>query len=183
MVGVARAAVAGNPEAVEELLRQLSPDVVRTVRLIVGSGSGAAEDAAQDALMDVVRGIRGLRDPGAVRAWALRVATLRAYKVARRERVLSLRRAPAVVPELAVHQPDSQAAALKHAFDRLPPRMRAVGVLRLYAGLSEEEAATALGCSQGAVKSQLHEARRRLAVALASQGITPATRPSEGAAH
>ena len=149
--------------------------MVRTVRLIVGSGSPAAEDAAQDALLDIARGIRGLRDPAAVRGWAFRVATLRAYKAARRERVLFMRRAPAITEELAIHQSDSSAAAIKDAFDRLPPRMRAVGVLRLYAGLSEEEAAQALGCTVGAVKSQLHEARTRLAQTLESQGVRPVT--------
>src|SRR6185312_6433960 len=119
--------------------------------LIVGAGSAAAEDAAQDALLDIARGIHTLRDPDAVRVWALRVATLRAYKVARRERLLSLRRAPAMTEELAAHVSDSHAAALKDAFDRLPTRMRAVAVLRLYAGLSEQEAALTLGCSVGAV--------------------------------
>jgi DNA-directed RNA polymerase specialized sigma24 family protein len=61
--------------------------------------------------------------------------------------------------------------------------MRAVAVLRLYAGLSEDDAAHALGCSVGAVKSQLHEARRRLARTLTSQGVVPMIRPAdEGAA-
>ena len=175
LAGIGRAAAAGDPAAVDLLLRELSGDVVRTVRLIVGSGSSAAEDAAQDALLDIARGIGGLRDPNAVRIWALRVATLRAYKVARRERLLALRRAPAVTDELAIRPRDSHAVALKDAFDRLPPRMRAVAVLRLYAGLSEDDAAYTLGCSVGAVKSQLHEARRRLARTLESQGVTPVT--------
>ena len=183
LAGIARAASAGEKGAAERLLHELSGDVVRTVRLIVGSGSAAAEDAAQDALLDIARGIHGLRDPEAVRIWALRVATLRAYKVARRERLLSLRRAPAITEELATHPPDSHAIALKDAFDRLPPRMRAVAVLRLYAGLSEQEAASALGCSVGAVKSQLHEGRRRLARTLASNGVMPVTSPADGIAH
>ena len=183
LAGIGRAATAGDPAAVDRLLRALSADVVRTVRLIVGSGSSAAEDAAQDALLDIARGIGGLRDPEAVRIWALRVATLRAYKVARRERLLALRRAPAVTDELASPPRDSHAVALKDAFDRLPPRMRAVAVLRLYTGLSEEDAAGALGCSVGAIKSQLHEARRRLARTLASQGVTPVTGEVYGCAQ
>ena len=175
LVDVGRAAAAGDPAAVDLLLRELSADVVRTTRLIVGSGSCAAEDAAQDALLDIARGIGSLRDPEAVRVWALRVATLRAYKVARRERLLALRRAPDITEELAMRPRDSHAAALKDAFDRLPSRMRAVAVLRLYAGLSEDDAACALGCSVGAVKSQLHEARRRLARTLTSHGVMPVT--------
>ena len=143
---------------------------------------GAAEDAAQDALLDIARGIGGLRNPDVVRIWALRVATLRAYKVARRERLLALRRAPAVTDELAIRPRDSHAVALKDAFDRLPPRMRAVAVLRLYAGLSEEDAAYTLGCSVGAIKSQLHEARRRLARTLTSQGVVPVTQQAHRAA-
>ena len=149
--------------------------MVRTVRLIVGSGSPAAEDAAQDALLDIARGIRGLRDPEAVRGWAFRVATLRAYKAARRERVLFLHRSPAITEELAIHQPDSEAATLKDAFDRLPPRMRAVGVLRLYAGLLRG------GIRQGA---RLHRGRGQVTAARgAGAARAHARKPGRPAGH
>jgi hypothetical protein len=78
IVDLARRASAGETAAADELLRELEPLVVRTVRLVVGSGPWTAEDAAQDALLDIDRGIHSLRDPRAVRAWALRVATQRA---------------------------------------------------------------------------------------------------------
>ena len=52
---------------------------------------------------------------------------------------------------------------------------RAIAVLRLYNGLSEEETAATLGCSVGAVKSQLNEARRRLADMLTADGLRPST--------
>ena len=91
---LAQRAMDGDPAALDELLRELQPLVVRTARLIVGSGSWAAEDAAQEALLDIARGVEDLREPHAIRSWALRVATTRALKVARRERLLSLRRVP-----------------------------------------------------------------------------------------
>lgn len=156
--------------------------VVRTVRLVVGSGSWAAEDAAQDALLDIDRGIHSLRDPQSVKAWALRVATQRAIKVSRRERVLSLRQAPNLDPELVSESGQTaigRSAAIKAAFDLLSPRLRATAVLRLHVGLSEEETAEVLGCSVGAVKSNLHDARRRLAGALRERGFEPATMPKE----
>jgi RNA polymerase sigma factor (sigma-70 family) len=174
LVLLARRAVAGDPASLEELLRRLEPLVVRTVRLIVGSGSWAAEDAAQEALLDVVHGIERLRAPEAAKAWALRVATTRALKVARRERALSLRRRTLVDAELAVPPADDRSAALKEAFDRLPPRLRATAVLRLYVGLSEAETAETMGCSAGTVKSNLHDARKRLADAIAGAGFAPA---------
>ena len=40
----------------------------------------------------------------------------------------------------------------------LPPRQRAVIVLRYYEDLSEHQIADVLGCSTGSVKSQAHDA-------------------------
>lgn len=53
----------------------------------------------------------------------------------------------------------------------LPPRQRAVIVLRFYEDLSEQEIAEALGCSRGNVKSTAHHALKALRAALGS-GIT-----------
>ena len=182
IVDLARRASAGETAAAHELLRELEPVVVRTVRLVVGSGSWTAEDAAQEALLDIARGVHSLRDPRAVRAWALRVAAQRALKVSRRERLVSLRRAPNLDPDLLAEsgEPETgRSAAIKAAFDLLPPRLRATAVLRLHAGLSEEETAEVLGCSVGTVKSNLHDARRRLARALRERGFEPTTVPKE----
>lgn len=165
---------AGDSAALDELLAELRPLVVRTARLVVGSGSWAAEDAAQDALLDMSRGIGKLRDPAAVRTWALRIATRSALKTARRERILRGRNSHALEELVAPTAGDDRVVALKQAFDRLPPRLRATAVLRLQAGLSEAETADVLGCSVGAVKSNLHDARRRLTEMLTAAGYAPA---------
>ena len=172
MVSLASRACGGDAAALNELLAELRPQVVRTARLIVGSGSWAAEDAAQEALLDISRGIGRLRDPTAVQTWALRVAVRRAFKVARRERLRRVWNGP----RIEEHQPvlrEGREAALKQAFDSLPPRLRATAVLRLQAGLSENETADALGCSVGAVKSNLHDARKRLTHELTDAGYAP----------
>jgi len=52
--------------------------------------------------------------------------------------------------DAAVAERDRMWAAVR----ALPPRQRAVIVLRYYEDLSEEQIATALGCSRGTVKSQ-----------------------------
>src|SRR3954454_2809480 len=87
-VSLASRACAGDAAALDELLAELRPLVVRTARLVVGSGLGAAEDAAQEALLDISRGIGRLRDPTVVRTWALRDAVRRVIQVERRERRL-----------------------------------------------------------------------------------------------
>jgi RNA polymerase sigma-70 factor (sigma-E family) len=63
---------------------------------------------------------------------------------------------------------------------RLPPRQRAVTVLRYYEDLSEAQIAETLGMALGTVKSHAHAASRRLAEALSER---PATRafPAEEA--
>jgi RNA polymerase sigma factor (sigma-70 family) len=172
-VSLATRANGGDPAALNELLAELRPLVVQTARLIVGSGSWAAEDAAQEALLDISRDIGRLRDPAAVRTWALTIATHRALKVARRERLLRVGSTPRVEELQASAPSEGRETALKHAFDRLPPRLRTTAVLRLQAGLSEEETADALGCSVGAVKSNLHDARKRLTQWLTEAGYAP----------
>lgn len=179
LAGLARLAIEGDDESRELLLRELQPLIVRTVRLIVGSGSWAAEDAAQEALLDVARGLDGLRDPEATRAWALRVATTRALKIASRERLVALRRATLTEVEVVPEPSSERSTAVKDAFDRLPPGLRATAVLRLHVGLSERETATVLSCSIGTVKSNLHDARRRLAASLVERGFAPVVARAE----
>jgi len=161
---LARRAAGGEEAARAELVRELQPLVVRTARLIVGSGSGAAEDAAQDALVDLLRGLGSLRDPQAITAWACRIATRRALRVARRERLLGPL-ADARISGVSLPH-DAEFLTLHEAFYALPRRMRAVAVLRLHFGFSEQEVASIVGCAVGTVKSQLSQARARLAAAL-----------------
>jgi RNA polymerase sigma factor (sigma-70 family) len=180
MVLLARRACGGDAAALDELLAELRPVVVRTARLVVGSGSWAAEDAAQEALLDISRGISRLRDPAAVRTWALRVAIRRALKVARRERLLRARNGSGVEGLEERAPGEGREVALKQAFDSLPPRLRGTAVLRLLAGLTEDETADALGCSVGAVKSNLHDARKRLTRLLSDAGYAPTVEQRKG---
>ncbi len=53
----------------------------------------------------------------------------------------------------------------------LPPRQRAVIVLRYFEDLSEEQIAETLGCSRGNVKSTAHRALKALRAALGSDGL------------
>ena len=181
LAALARRAIDGEEAAVRELIEELEPIVVRTTRLVVGSGSWIAEDAAQEALVDITKSIADLRSPESILPWALRVATTRAIKVSRRERLLSLRRSPAADLELVDERPseplDERRRALISAFTRLSPRLRATAVLRLYLGLNESEAADILGCPRETVRANLHRARAKLTSTLADSGFAPATAP------
>jgi len=54
----------------------------------------------------------------------------------------------------------------------LPPRQRAVIVLRYYEDLTERQIADTLGCSPGNVKSQASDALRSLRVGLGTEAVT-----------
>ncbi|PPK92699.1 RNA polymerase sigma factor (sigma-70 family) [Kineococcus xinjiangensis] len=70
---------------------------------------------------------------------------------------------------------------LDEALAALPPRQRAVILLRYVEGLSVAEVADALSCSEGTVKSQAHDAKAKLKARLGPDyGPTPPTPISLG---
>jgi RNA polymerase sigma factor (sigma-70 family) len=68
-----------------------------------------------------------------------------------------------------VPYPVEERDELVRALHRLPPRMRAVLVLRYWEDLPEAEVARVLGCSAGSVKSQASRGLRRLRAVLAEE--------------
>jgi len=69
------------------------------------------------------------------------------------------------------------------ALATLPPRSRAVVILRYWADLNVEQAAAVLGCSPGTVKSQTARALSRLRDTLGSDWATEETDEARGARH
>ncbi|MEP7055009.1 MAG: SigE family RNA polymerase sigma factor [Actinomycetota bacterium] len=124
----------------------------------------AAEDVVQTALARTAVAWRGVRDKESPEAYVRR-AIVRTQLNAWRAR--RWRETPyADVPDRAAY--DDEAArsddrdAMWSALRTLPPRQRAVLVLRYYEGLSETEIAATLGCAAGTVKSQAAKGLARL---------------------
>ncbi len=127
--------------------------LVRMAYLLTGD-RGHAEDLVQAALEKTHRKWGRVSQMEAPVAYARRAMVNTATSWRRRRRVsevpLLISDGPAADPYGPVDQRHQVVTALR----TLPPRMRAVLVLRYFADLSETEAAEALGCSVGTVKSQ-----------------------------
>jgi RNA polymerase sigma-70 factor (sigma-E family) len=150
-------------DAFEQFFRAAWPRLFRTAYVIAGDHQ-AAEDAVQVAMVRVCARWSRVRSMASPEAYARRIAV---------NECLGRRRVPAVrretptdlsgseLRELVTPAPDDP-PDLWNAVRELPPRQRAVIVLRYYEGLSESEIAEALGCRPGTVKSQASAALARL---------------------
>jgi RNA polymerase sigma-70 factor (ECF subfamily) len=149
-----QAAQQGDLIAMGALLDTLVPWVGRLCGSIA---LDAGPDAAQETLIQVMRDLKGLREPSSFRSWVRRIATREAIRHATRQR-----REPPIE-----HVERTYGAALDPGLRRdvarvlaeLPADQRVILVLRDLEGLSEAEAAAELNVARGTIKSRLHRAR------------------------
>lgn len=148
--------------AFEDFVAARGSALLRTAVLLCAGSRHDAEDAVQSALEKAYR--HWARIDGEAEPYVRRILVNLTISRARRRKVLREVHVPQV-PETGV-----QAAAdgfvlrdaLLRELRRLPPRQRAVVVLRYWEDLSEAETAQLLGCSVGTVKSQASKALARL---------------------
>lgn len=146
------------------------PALFRLAYLLAGS-EHAAEDLLQTSLMKVFVGWEKVQRTESPEAYVRRIVVNSAISDGRRR----LRR-PEVVADVLPERPDpdhgesvGERDELWPLVEALPPRQRAVVVLRYYEDLSEAQIADVLGCAPGTVKSQASAALKTLRVAIATQ--------------
>lgn len=150
---IVTAAQLGDALALDRLLDELAPYVRRLCARI---DPAAADDAAQEALLAIFRGLPALRAPEAIMTWVRSVTVRSAIRMSRRP-VAEVVAGEAVV-ELSACSLEGL-VDIDDALRRLPMAQRVVLVLRTQEGLSEDEIAATLGIAKGTVKSRLHRAR------------------------
>jgi RNA polymerase sigma-70 factor (sigma-E family) len=124
--------------------------------LLLADDLGTAEDIVQDAFARFAARSGSLHDPGAALGY-LRASVVNGCRSTLRRRRTA--RAYVAPHQVEPDQPDARAVLSEEhrevlaALKRLASRQREVLVLRYWSGLSEVEIASALGISNGAVKS------------------------------
>jgi RNA polymerase sigma-70 factor (ECF subfamily) len=136
-----------------------------------------AEDATQQALLNIWRDLPQLRDPARFDAWSYRVLVRACYAEGRRTRQWT--------PNIRLLMADEPMTAdgsstvvdrdqLERGFQRLSVDHRAVVVMHHYLDWPLDRIADTLGVPVGTVRSRLHHAMRGLRAALDADARPPA---------
>lgn len=134
-------------------------DAVRRTAYLICGDWHRADDLAQTAFVALHRRWRNVRDKGALDAYVrrtlVRAAIDESRRPWRREHVVEVLPEPAAsAGSDAVAETVATRSALVDGLQRVPPRQRAVLVLRFLEGQSVAAVAAALRCTEGTVKSQ-----------------------------
>ncbi|MGH3794193.1 MAG: sigma-70 family RNA polymerase sigma factor [Pseudonocardiaceae bacterium] len=167
------AAVRGEPDAVDGVLRWVRPFVVRYCRARVGRQQrtyASADDVAQEVCLAVLTALPGYRDQG--RPFLAFVYGIAAHKVADAHRSAARNRSEPVpdIPDAPVLEagPEQRtlegelAGRMKKLLGALPDKQREILILRVVVGLSAKETADAVGSTPGAVRVAQHRALNHL---------------------
>lgn len=164
------AAQAGERSAFDELVRRTYTDTFTLAYRLTGDEEDA-RDVVQETYLRAYRGLARFRGDAQFSTWLYRItANCATTHLGRRARHrhdplpddAPLRdERPAAQPELRLEHAGTR-AELREALRRLPPKLRAVVVLRDVYDLPHEAIAAELGISESAAKVRLHRARRKL---------------------
>jgi RNA polymerase sigma-70 factor (ECF subfamily) len=161
----------GERAAFDRLAERWERRLVRHAWRLTGDAD-AARDVAQDAWVDIARGLVRLDDSRAFPAFALRIVTRRAadhVRRARSRRAGEARIAAEPPPhDLAAETMETLATRgpVASAIASLPPEQRAAIALFYLEELTVAEIAVALDAPAGTVKTRLKAAREKLKLAL-----------------
>ena len=165
---VAERVIEGETPLFEILMRRYNERIYRIVRSVLGREDGI-EDVMQEAYVLAFVKLATYSGEGPFPAWLSRIAVREALRM-RRARSRYESRDPysaSIEPSDQDMQPNPERDVelrdlLAATIDDLPPKMRAVFVLRQVEDLSERETAESLGISIASVKTSYHRARKRL---------------------
>ena len=177
----------GDEGAFEELVRATYVDTY-TLAYRLTADEEDARDVVQETYLRAHRGLKRFRGDAQFSTWLYRItancASTHLGRRAKHRHEELADDAPLpderleVDPQLRAEN-EALRVRLRSAIDRLPPRLRAVVVLRDIYDLPHEAIASELGISETATKVRLHRARRRLREDLYPDHVTPSGRDEE----
>ncbi len=164
---------AGDEGAFNEIVRTYQKKIYFLCYRMIAAHEDAA-DLSQETFVRAYGALKKFDGRSGLYTWLYRIAMNLCLNQVKKPRGLSLDAAEAqeveappgqASPEEALHRSQLN-QAIARAVEALPPRQKAVFILRTNEGLSHEEIARSIGRSVGAVKATYFQAVRKLRVSL-----------------
>lgn len=158
----------GKVEGFNDLVRRYQQKVYWIAWRILGDHDDA-DDLVQDVFVRVYESLPKFRRDAALYTWIYRITTnlaLNALRKKRRREILRLDTVPEIVaqgddPGEQLERKETE-AALDQAIRRLPPKQKAVFVMRYYEQMSYEDIAKIMKRSVGGLKANYFHALRKI---------------------
>lgn len=162
----------GEPDAVNQVVAELAPGVLRALTALLGRQHPDIEDLAQDVLLAVIHALPEFRGESTLLHFAVRIAARKSVLVKRRTRSVlgwlesfwqgehPLRQSP--TPALEELRGERQRALLRLLLSELPDAQAEALLLRVVCGHSIEEISTITQTPFNTVRSRLRLAKEAL---------------------
>ena len=165
--GLIRRCQAGDKEAFGTLIEQYRNVLFGTAYLMMRD-KGLAEDAVQEALVQIWRHLPSFRLKSSIKTWLVRIVINEVRQQTRKKKLK-------MIPLESVNQEigmideaetelirNEEKQSLREALNQLQPEHREAVVLRYYSELTVPEIAAVMGQREGTIKSRLNRAMSRL---------------------
>lgn len=188
------AAQEGDRRAFSRLVAMHQRRVYACAVQMLGDG-GDADDAVQETFVRAWRAIARFDGRSQLSTWLYRVCVnVCLNHIRKRKRHVASDIADPRVPEPSADPTQGQtdprhalearqlSGRIATALEGLSESLRTTVIMVLVNGMPQKEVADVLGCSEGTIAWRIHEARRRLRIALADQASEGAEAPQEARA-
>jgi RNA polymerase sigma factor (sigma-70 family) len=186
LASLASAFVQGDSEAGRTLVSAVGGAVLRAVRMVLGPGHCDVEDAAQDAMIGFLEGLRRFRGESTVAHFAGRVAVLTAMAMRRRQQtrerwIVADEAEGCRAPAGSESSPFTRLEAarrretVRRLLDELPEPIAEAVALHFMLGYTVQEVAAAVHVPVNTVWSRLRVGKERIREKLAATRSDPRT--------
>jgi len=156
----------GDRQALDRLIARWQPRLLRHAWRVLGDVD-RAQDALQEAWIEILRGIHRLNDVAAFPAWAYQIVSRRCYRALNRSARAPFEEEVVQAEEPRVSERESgefsyDLSLVLAALAGLPAPQRATLALFYLEGMTVAEIAVALDVPPGTVKTRLMHARTKL---------------------
>ncbi|MDH5201662.1 MAG: RNA polymerase sigma factor [Nitrospirota bacterium] len=165
--------ISGDEDSIEELVMKYQKQIYALVYRITNDIE-EAKDLTQKTFVKAINGLKGFRKEASFKTWLYQIAINTSLNHIRQSKHEEVEIEGSIMGNKANALTDimenEKRNYIRKGLDELPERQRLAIVLRVYNGLSCNETAKAMGCSEGAVKAHYHNGVKRLRGILKEKG-------------